>query len=81
MNDKTVIKAGGKVVALADLKADTKVAASYKVEDGKMVAVKIMEKPAAPAKAKAKEAAAAPAAPTTTTTTTTATETKPTETK
>jgi hypothetical protein len=63
VNDKTVIKAGGKVVALADLKAETKVGASYKMEEGKMVAVKIMEKPAAPAKAKAKEAAAAPATP------------------
>jgi hypothetical protein len=68
VNEKTVIKASGKVVALADLKADTKVNASYKMEEGKKVAVKITEKPAAPAaaaKPKAKEAAAsaAPAAP------------------
>ena len=65
VNDKTVIKVGGKVVALADLKADTKVKASYKMEDGKKVAEKITEMAAAaPAKpkAKAKEEAAAPAA-------------------
>jgi pyruvate dehydrogenase E2 component (dihydrolipoamide acetyltransferase) len=64
VNDKTVIKAGGKVVALADLKAETKVGASYKMEEGKMVAVKISEKPVAPAKVKAAPApaAAAPAA-------------------
>jgi hypothetical protein len=67
VNDKTAITSGGKTIALADLKADTKVAASYKVEEGKNVAIKISEKPAAPAaakpKAKAKkEEAAAPAA-------------------
>lgn len=65
VNDKTVIKVGGKVVALADLKADTKVKASFKMEDGKKVAEKITETAAAaPAKpkAKAKEEAAAPAA-------------------
>jgi hypothetical protein len=64
INDKTVIKAGGKVVALADLKADTKVNASYKMEEGKKVAVKITEKPAAPA-ASAKPKAKEPAAPAT----------------
>ena len=65
VNDKTVIKDAGKVVALADLKADTKVNASYKMDEGKKLAVKIATKPAAPAKPKAKDAAApaAPAAP------------------
>ena len=67
--DKTVIKdAKGKVVALADLKAETRVSATYKVEDGKMIAIAIKEKPAAaPVKApKAPKAVkeTAPAAPT-----------------
>ena len=59
--DKTVVMPKGKTVA--DLKADDKVTVSYKTEDGKMVATKIV---LAPAK-KAKKAAAA--ATTTTTTT------------
>jgi hypothetical protein len=66
VNDKTVIKAEGKVIALADLKADTKVSAAYKSEDGKKVATKIAEKGekagAAP-KAKAKDTTAAAPAP------------------
>lgn len=64
VNDKTAIKVAGKAATLADLKADMKVTASYKVEDGKNVAVKITEKVVAAAKpAKAKDtSAAAPAA-------------------
>ena len=57
VNEKTVITVGGKTTALADLKADTKVAAIYKKEEGKNVAIKITEKvaavKAAPAKAEA----------------------------
>ena len=63
--EKTVIKdSKGKVVALADLASGVKVSASYKVEDGKMVATKIMEKAIPQTKAvKAKKEEAAPAAP------------------
>jgi len=64
-NDKTVIKdSKGKVVTLADLASGIKVSAWYKVEDGKMVATKIMEKAIPQSKAmKAKKEVAAPAAP------------------
>jgi hypothetical protein len=63
VNDKTVIKSAGKVVALADLKADTKVTANYKMDDGKKVATKITEKAGAAPKAKAKDTTAAAPAP------------------
>lgn len=56
VNDKTAITSGGTTVALADLKTDAKVAASYKMEEGKKVAVKISEKAA-----KTKQPATAPA--------------------
>jgi hypothetical protein len=61
------ITSGKKEIALADLKADVKVAVSYKIVDGKKVASKVKEEVAAPAKAKkakkaAKADAAAPAA-------------------
>jgi len=57
--DKTVVMPKGKTVA--DLKADDKVTVSYKTEDGKMVATKIVLAPAT--KAKKMAAPAAPAAP------------------
>ena len=57
--DKTVVMPKGKTVA--DLKADDKVTVSYKTEDGKMVATKIVLAPAP--KAKKMAAPAAPAAP------------------
>jgi hypothetical protein len=59
--DKTVVMPKGKTVA--DLKADDKVTVSYKTEDGKMVATKIVLAPAP--KAKTMAAPAAPAAPAT----------------
>jgi hypothetical protein len=65
VNEKTAITVGGKTVALADLKADTKVTVAYKMEEGKKVATKITEKVAVKAKAKDTTAPAAPAAPAT----------------
>jgi hypothetical protein len=59
--DKTVVMPKGKTVA--DLKADDKVTVFYKVEDGKMIATKILLKVAPMPKKVA--APAAPAAPAT----------------
>ena len=59
------ITSGKKEIALADLKADGKVAVSYKVVDGKKVASKIKEVTATAPKAKKAKAAADATAPAT----------------
>ena len=48
----TVIKAGGKKVTLAELITGSPVTVNYKMSEGKKIAVKIMEKVAAPKAAK-----------------------------
>ncbi|MBN2188012.1 MAG: hypothetical protein JW699_01055 [Chitinispirillaceae bacterium] len=63
VNDKTVIKAGGNTVTLADIKAGSKVKVQYKIVEEVKIAARITEVPAAPAKLKAKEETASPAAP------------------
>lgn len=62
VNEKTTILVGGATVALADLKADTRVKADYKMEEGKKVAIKIAEKSAG-IKSKKAEGAAPAATP------------------
>jgi hypothetical protein len=68
VNDKTVIMVGGNTVALADLKAGSKVKVQYKTIEGVKTAARITEVPADPAapekaKGKGKKAEAAPATP------------------
>jgi hypothetical protein len=58
---ETKILSGKKAVALGDLKAESSVTVSYKVEEGKKIATAITEK-AAPAPKAEKKAEAAPAA-------------------